>query len=119
MIAGFDALTSIDYQMAAARARQAEQERDAAMAKLKLTDERARDLDETRRLLYMALLHQQTEPWHELAGTLVNSLAHHGLDIPAEESMAHLGQLGIAERAEESEAWAWALINRITAELDQ
>jgi hypothetical protein len=33
--------------------------------------------------------------------------------------MAHLIQLCTAKHADESEAWAWALIARITAELGQ
>jgi hypothetical protein len=36
-------------------------------------------LDETRRLLYMALLRSRTEKY-ELAGTLVNALVHHHPD---------------------------------------
>jgi hypothetical protein len=46
------------------------------MAKKKLTDAQARDLDETRRLLYMVLFASRTEHY-ELAGTLVNALRHH------------------------------------------
>lgn len=36
----------------------------------------ARDLDETRRLLYMVLAAPRT-PHHDLAGTIVNALRHH------------------------------------------
>jgi hypothetical protein len=39
-------------------------------------DPRQKDLDETRRLLYMLLLVSRTEKY-ELAGTLVNALLHH------------------------------------------
>lgn len=114
-IAGFATITSIDYQMASARARQAEGERDALMAEL--DDTKRRDLDETRRLLYMALLRPRSERWYNLAGTLVNALAHHGLGIPAEESMRHVAKLCGPGEADESEAWARALVDRITAEL--
>jgi hypothetical protein len=37
---------------------------------------RRRDLDETRRLLYMALCAPRTKRY-ELAGTLINAIAHH------------------------------------------
>lgn len=48
----------------------------------RITDAAARDLDETRRLLYMALFAGQTKHW-ELAGTIVNTLRHHqGVDDP-------------------------------------
>lgn len=46
----------------------------------------ARDLDETRRLLYMVLAKGRTEKY-VLAGTLVNALAHHNLGIDADEAM--------------------------------
>ena len=39
-------------------------------------DDAARDLDETRRLLYIALACGRTEH-HDLAGTLINALRHH------------------------------------------
>ena len=35
-----------------------------------------KDLDETRRLLYMALVYNRTTRY-ELAGTLINTLLHH------------------------------------------
>lgn len=46
------------------------------MARKKLTDEQRRDLDETRRLLYMAKCVSRTQHW-ELAGTLINAMRHH------------------------------------------
>lgn len=42
----------------------------------KIGDGDPTDFDETRRLLYMALLRSRTEKY-ELAGTLVNALLHH------------------------------------------
>lgn len=41
-----------------------------------MDEARARDLDETRRLLYMALVFNRTKKY-ELAGTLINALKHH------------------------------------------
>lgn len=40
------------------------------------TESRDRDLDETRRLLYMALVVGKTKKYN-LAGTLINALRHH------------------------------------------
>jgi hypothetical protein len=78
-IAGFDSITSIDYQMASARAREAAAERDELMNAL--DDTVSRDRDETRRLLYMALVAGRTKRYN-LVGTLVNALAHH---LPPDE----------------------------------
>lgn len=75
------------------------------------------DLDETRRLLYMALLRPRSERWYDLAGTLVNALAHHSKLATAEEAMGHVAKLCGPGEAAESEAWARALVDRITAEL--
>jgi hypothetical protein len=50
---------------------------------------RARDLDETRRLLYMALVFSRTEKY-ELAGTLINALKHHqGVDPDPDAGAGH------------------------------
>ena len=46
---------------------------------------KVRDLDETRRLLYMSLYACQTERY-ALVGTLVNALAHHSAKIDPEVS---------------------------------
>lgn len=46
---------------------------------------RARDLDETRRLLYMSLYAKQTDRY-ALVGTIVNALAHHSAKIDPEVS---------------------------------
>jgi hypothetical protein len=57
----------------------------AKAKKARMTDEAARDLDETRRLLYMALLVPRTRHW-ELAATIVNAVKHHQqVDIPTSE----------------------------------
>lgn len=88
MVAGFANLTSVDYQMADARARDAERERDEALAALE--DRNHRDRDETRRLLYGALAAGRTARW-ELVGTLVNALVHHsGLETDPYELLDYL-----------------------------
>jgi hypothetical protein len=51
----------------------------------RITDNAARDLDETRRLLYMALVVGKTKKYN-LAGTLINAIRHHqGVEDPALE----------------------------------
>jgi hypothetical protein len=51
---------------------------------------RRKDLDETRRLLYMAKAASRTDKY-ELVGTLVNALKHHqGSSEPAEVIMDRL-----------------------------
>lgn len=80
------------------------------------------DFDETRRLLYMALLASRTKKYN-LAGTLVNALVHHhavdGLD--ADEVAGHVVNVvertGIDAPAGDSELWLRQQIGRITAEL--
>lgn len=78
----------------------------------------ARDFDETRRLLYMALLRNQTEKY-TLAGTLVNALVHHhAVGLPVEDVIRHV--LAVIEDrtgAAESGAWMREQVGRITAEL--
>jgi hypothetical protein len=49
--------------------------------------ERRRDLDETRRLAYAALLVGPAPANFMLAGTLVNALVHHGLAIDEQDAM--------------------------------
>lgn len=87
------------------------------------------DFDETRRLLYMALLANRTKRFN-LAATIVNALAHHHLvtDIPVSEIMDHVvnATSGIdnatdtpanAEARAASLAWIRGQVDRITAEL--
>lgn len=81
-------------------------------------------LDETRRLLYMALLRQRTEKY-ELAATLVNALAHHHPDGTSDEEIAdhvitvieHGGAEDGLGPGEDSMTWLRDQITRITAEL--
>ncbi len=81
-----------------------------------MTDAQARDLDETRRLLYMALLAPRTDRYN-LAGTLVNALVHHqGIDASAEQVAEYV--IGaIEDDLTESGDWLRGQIDRITAEL--
>jgi hypothetical protein len=77
------------------------------------------DFDETRRLLYMAILAPRTKRYN-LAGTLVNALVHHhavgGLD--ADEVADHVaGWLEQEDGDASTPAWLREQIQRITAEL--
>jgi hypothetical protein len=76
------------------------------------------DLDETRRVAYMALAARKTGRY-ELAATIVNALAHHQSAIDADEAMRHVTAIvnGDAEAAV-SEQWLRGQIERITTELD-
>ena len=87
----------------------------------------ARDFDETRRLLYMALAAPHTKKYN-LAGTLVNALKHHhAIPLDADVIMDHVitvidsaaREPGLAENPEvaESKSFLVAQIDRITAEL--
>ena len=70
------------------------------------------DLDETRRLLYMVLFDGlQSERWFNLAGTLVNALAHHSQLMGADEAMNDLR--AIRAGTETAEHWALPLIKQI------
>lgn len=108
MIAGYDSITSIDYKLASARARAAESERDEAVNEL--DNVVARDRDETRRLLYMALVASRTNRYN-LVGTLINALAHHlpeGERVDPDEAAEHLIAVVnpyAGERAEAGHAW--------------
>ena len=75
------------------------------------------DLDETRRLLYIALLRNKTEK-HVLVGTLTNALAHHQ-DVGDPDFIA-AALLSVTERdAPEGITWVKLQIDRITAELEE
>lgn len=79
------------------------------------TDSRGRDLDETRRLLYMALVVGQTKRYN-LAGTLINALRHHqGIDDPDLEDKI-LRQVEGTEN-DSDDTWVRTQISRITSEL--
>ncbi len=67
-----------------------------AKKKKKLTDAERRDLDETRRLLYMVKCMPRTQHY-ELAGTLINAMRHHqGVSDPDLEDQV-IGALNAGE----------------------
>jgi hypothetical protein len=77
------------------------------------------DFDETRRLLYMALLVKRTKRYN-LGGTLINALAHHhAVDLPADEITDHV--VGMFDDSDgpddEHRAWVQQQIDRISYEL--
>jgi hypothetical protein len=76
------------------------------------------DFDETRRLLYMALLAPRTKRYN-LAGTLVNALRHHhGVADPGlERKIVDLVNGEADEDTAGREKWLQGQIDRITAEL--
>ncbi len=76
------------------------------------------DFDETRRLLYMALLASRTKRYN-LGGTLVNALRHHhAVDLDADEIADRVvGLLEQGPAKADDEAWVREQITRITAEL--
>lgn len=85
---------------------------------MSLTDS-ARDLDETRRLLYMALLAPRTKKY-ELAGTLVNAIRHHQ---GVKDRNLELRVVSYLEGAPDAdgglERWVRAEIDRCTAALEK
>jgi hypothetical protein len=77
--------------------------------------DRRRDLDETRRVAYMALVAHSPAP--ELIATIVNALAHHGLAVDPETAASHVQNLVRDIPAQASRRWLQEQIDRITAEL--
>jgi hypothetical protein len=75
----------------------------------------AQDLDETRRLLYMAYFAPRT-PYYVLAGTIVNALRHHqGVDdTELEESV-----LALLSRSAGADLWFRNQLTRIERENDE
>lgn len=82
-------------------------------------ENRRRDLDETRRLVYMVLAAQGTERY-ELAATVVNALAHHQSAVDPDVAMRHVRTIltGHPGNTADSEAWLRGRVERITSELD-
>jgi hypothetical protein len=97
-------------------------ERRAEAAQAEAT--RRRDLDETRRVAYMALYGARS-PAPELIATIVNALTHHGLAADPDTAAAHMRYLLNMEPGlpsapigpVESTRWLQEQIDRITAEL--
>ncbi len=78
-----------------------------------LDDSARKDLDETRRLLYMALVVQRTKKYN-LAGTLANAIKHHqGIDIDTNELLDHV--VDAVEGGDTS--WVRGQIDRICEQL--
>lgn len=76
------------------------------------------DFDETRRLLYMALLVPRTKRYN-LAGTLVNALKHHHAvdSLDADTIADHVVSVLEGDDSTDSPAWLREQIDHITAEL--
>lgn len=82
-----------------------------------MSDSSASDLDETRRLAYMALLASRTSKYN-LAGTLVNALKHHhSVDLDVNDIADHVVSVIEGSDSSGSETWLRVQINRITEEL--
>jgi hypothetical protein len=80
-------------------------------------ERRRTDLDETRRIAYMALIAGTTRRY-ELIATVANALAHHGLQTPFQEAVAHLSTVASGHVEGESGRWLQEQIDQITAKLD-
>jgi hypothetical protein len=116
-----DALVGAGFALAGAAAARAidvahERRRDTAEAEAN----RRRDLDETRRLLYMALVVGRANQHQgaELAATIVNALAHHQSAVVVDEALGHVAAVVRGEIGGESERWLEEQIERITHDLD-
>jgi hypothetical protein len=90
-----------------------ERRRDKAAAQ----GRRRADLDETRRVAYMALIAGDTGHY-ELVATVANQLAHHRLQVPFPEAAAHLAAVASGDTEGESARWLQDKIDHITAKLD-
>lgn len=79
-----------------------------------MTDDEAKDRDETRRLLYMAIAAHQTDRY-ELAGTLINAIRHHqgAGDDDLENRVITLIKFGTPDAV----SWAADHISRLTDEI--
>jgi hypothetical protein len=80
--------------------------------------DRRRDLDETRRVAYIAL-HASHSRAPDLAATIVNALAHHGLGLDPAEAARHIQNLvsDMPIDRDRSQRWLQEQIDRINAEL--
>ncbi len=84
------------------------------MAK-RISDAEVRDLDETRRLLYMALVVRRTKRYN-LAGTIINAIKHHQrVDIDTDELIERVVEY--VDGTAEDDGWVRGQIERIIAEL--
>jgi hypothetical protein len=78
---------------------------------------RRSDLDETRRLAYMALVTGTAPRHYELVATAANALAHHGSEVPFQEAATHLAVVANGGADSESGRWLQEQIDRITKTL--
>lgn len=74
------------------------------------------DLDETRRLLYMALVADKAKKYN-LAGSLINALRHHQGVTDADLEEKVISQ--VEGRSGADESWMRGQISRITVELGE
>jgi hypothetical protein len=116
-----DTLVGAGFALAGAAATRAidvvhERRRDVAEADAN----RRRDLDETRRLLYMALVlgRARQHQGAELVATIINALIHHQSAVAGDEAVAHVAAVVRGDVGSESERWLEAQIERITHELN-
>lgn len=75
-----------------------------------------KDLDEIRRLLYMALVVNRTKRYN-LAGTLINAMLHHEGDVERDRDDM-IERVVAAINGEADSAWVFSEIDRITAKLN-
>jgi hypothetical protein len=76
-----------------------------------------RDMDETRRLAYTALMSQGSRSYY-LAATVANALAHHQHTASADEALEHLRALADGNNpGGQSEAWLKQQIDTINTRL--
>jgi hypothetical protein len=78
---------------------------------------RATDLDESRRLAWMALLSKGAENY-SLAASLLNALVYHQREANVEDAVKHLSALASGKDCDRSERWLRGHIQRINDELD-
>ena len=76
-----------------------------------------RDLDETRRLAYMALAGVADKRDRELAGTLVNALVHHQQAATDAEALEQVAALLNNPGDPEARQWMLEHVKRLNAEL--
>jgi len=102
--------------VAATRIIDLEREHRAQVAQSEVSHQR--DLDETRRIAYMALACRETERY-ELVATTVNALAHHGSAVDPDQAMTHLITIiRGGPDVDNSVAWLRGEISRLALELD-
>jgi hypothetical protein len=102
--------------VAAARIIDLEREHRAQVAQSEAGHQR--DLDETRRIAYMALACRETERY-ELVATIVNALAHHGSAVDPDHAMRHLITIiKGGPDVDNSLVWLRGEIDRLSTELD-